>query len=348
MTLRLFFSLLALSSFLFSCSHVAQHYEQFGADEFVIDSYTIHEGKFSILEMEGVEVGELPEGAMDEYDETITDGDILSIAVYHPKRKDLMKAVELINANVGFRVNEGKINLPDIEPVNIDGLSIEAARSKLQDRYAEEISDVDVFISYRDRLVRRVELTGMVKVPNIPVDGKMRLFELLSLAGVPTTANLFRSYVVRDGELLRVDLNRLVRKGDMSHNIVMHGGDKVFIASAEASNVMLMGEVGKPQAVPVPRGYISLREAIVLAGGIPFGGDRNHIQVLRGNLVRPKVYRLSWDHIINLPNKSLLLMPGDVVYVSTKPLTEWNRFINSVLPSLGGMTSAYGVYKNVR
>jgi polysaccharide export outer membrane protein len=29
-------------------------------------------------------------------------------------------------------------------------------------------------------------------------------------------------------------------------------------------------------------------------------------------------------------------MPGDIVYVAAKPITEWNRFISQLLPLFGG------------
>jgi polysaccharide export outer membrane protein len=38
-------------------------------------------------------------------------------------------------------------------------------------------------------------------------------------------------------------------------------------------------------------------------------------------------------------------MPGDTVYVSEKPITAWNRFINQLLPSFQGVQAAYGVYR---
>jgi polysaccharide export outer membrane protein len=89
---------------------------------------------------------------------------------------------------------------------------------------------------------------------------------------------------------------------------------------------------------------MSLREALVSAGGIPFTGDRQNIQVIRGNLQCPKIYVLAWEHIVHLPNDSLLLMPGDTVYVSEKPITQWNRFIEQLLPSFQGFMMGYGVY----
>ncbi len=84
-------------------------------DEFVIDSYKIRQGKVSIFEMEGKELREIYDEELEEYDDVICEDDLLSIAVYHPSRADLMKAVETINKDVGFRVYRGKIDLPTFQ-----------------------------------------------------------------------------------------------------------------------------------------------------------------------------------------------------------------------------------------
>lgn len=344
--LRLLFFLLLVT--LTSCSRPCHRYDIFGADEFVIDSYKIRQGKLAILDMEGKEIDELPCDAMDDYQDVIAEDDILNIAIYHPKRRDIMDSIQMINERVGFRVSRGEIDLPDIPPIEVAGLTLEQARQAIQDQYRCHIQDVEVFINYKDRLSRKVELTGAVDVPVIPVDGKIRLYEVLALAKVPNNANFFKSYVVRGGRQLPVDLYKLMNGGDMTQNIVMRGGDKVFIANPSDSTVMVMGEVASPRAVNLPYGSISLREALVTAGGIPFTGNRDCIQVIRGNLQDPKIYVLSWDHIIHLPNDSLLLMPGDTVYVSEKPITQWNRFIDQLLPSCLGVQTAYGTYSVFR
>lgn len=335
-----------LSLLLFSaCSRTCYDYAIMGADEFVLDSYKIRQGKLAILEFEGKEVGGLPCEAMYEYKDVISEDDILNIAIYHPKRKDLMESFQFINESVGgFRVYEGKVDLPDISPVVVAGLSLDEARRVLQNEFRKHMQDVEVFVTYFDRLKRKVELTGMVGTPTVLVDGKMRLYEVIAKAQIPPTANLFMSYVIRDGCPLPIDIHRLINQGDMSQNIVMRGGDKIFIANPADSTVMLMGEVRSPRAVNLPYGFISLREALVSAGGIPFTGDGRHIQVIRGNLQCPKIYVLSWEHIVHLPNDSLLLMPGDTVYVSEKPITQWNRFIEQLLPSFQGFSTGYGVY----
>lgn len=318
----------------FSCS--PRYKDQYcieGAQEFVLDSYQISQGKFSILEMEGNEPAPLPPCYMYEYEDHIADDDVLTIALFHPTRQDLVQAVQAVGQTVGYRVTEGMVYLPLIEGVSVRGLSIESARKKIQERYREQISNVDIFIEYAQRLHSKVELTGAVRIPEVPINGRIRLYEVLAKAGVPPEANLFKSYVVRDGVALPIDLYQLLHLGDMSQNIVMRPKDKIFIADPMAATITVMGEVGLAQVIPVPHGSISLRQALAAAGGIPFTGDKRCILVIRGNILCPKIYRLSWNHITYLPNDSLLLMPGDTIYISETPITKWNRFIEQLLPS---------------
>ena len=76
-------------------------------------------------------------------------------------------------------------------------------------------------------------------------------------------ANLFMSYLMRDGKALPIDLYKLIIKGDMDQNIVMKGGDRIFIAPPNEAKVYVLGEVFSPKAVNVPYGSISMTEVIV-------------------------------------------------------------------------------------
>lgn len=344
--MRVKFLFLLLLTLLSSCSRNCCNYNVVGPDEFVIDSYRIRQGKMSILEMTGEEIPPLPHDAMLEYRDVIVEDDVLNIVLYHPSRREIQEAFDFINHAVGgFRVVEGKVDLPDIPPVEVEGLTLMEAQQKIQIEIRQHYSDAEVFISYHDRLSRKVDLAGNVAVPVMPADGKTRLYEMIAKANINPRANLFMSYVLRDGQPLPVDLYKLMNEGDMSQNIVMKGGDKIFIANPDDAVVMVMGEVNRPSAIEVPYGYITLPEAIVRAGGIPFTGNRRCIQIIRGDLTCPKIYVISWDHIIHLPNRSMLLMPGDTVYVSEKPITQWNRFISQLTPSLVGTRDVFTTYQ---
>ncbi len=330
MKFALFFILIIFQS----CSNPAYHSQYLsGPDEFIIDSYKIRQGKYSILELEGKPLMTLTPDLLTEEKEGIRNGDILNIALYHPDRKDLSLTVEHIGSHIGYIVSEGVINLPDIGEVYVEGLSLSKAREHLEKIYNKQIKQIEVFLSFKDRLEQRVEIIGQVTAPSIVIDGKMRLFDVLAKAKVSSEANLFKSYVVRDANVLPVDINRLIKDGDMSQNIVMKGGDKIYIAEASSSTVMVLGEVTQKGLINLPSGFISIREAIAKAGGIAFTGDKGFIQVIRGNIIKPKIYTLNWKHIIEVPTESMLLMPGDIVYVAATPITEWNRFISQLFPS---------------
>src|SRR3990167_2804036 len=100
-----------LALYLASCSGPYMGKDLFGADEFVLDSYKSREGKFAILEMEGVFTDELGEELLDEFQDRIHEDDVLQIALYHPKRDDVVQAVEYIGKSIGYRVVEGRISL---------------------------------------------------------------------------------------------------------------------------------------------------------------------------------------------------------------------------------------------
>jgi polysaccharide export outer membrane protein len=110
---------------------------------------------------------------------------------------------------------------------------------------------------------------------------------------------------------------------------------------------MVLGEVNRPRVIDIPNGFMTLSQALAEAGGIQITGDRRYIQVIRGNIQCPKIYTLHWSHIIHLPCDSMLLIPGDIVYVAATPLTEWARFVNQILPTLIGIDLVTKGVKNI-
>ncbi len=308
-----------------------------GADEFVIDSYAVRNGKFAILQMAGIDLPPLPHSLLEEYSDQIHEGDILKIVLHHPKRQDLAAGISAVDAAMGFKVMNKRVVLPELGPIEVEGMTLDEAREQIEKAYSKEVKDVEIFVDYRERTQRKVELAGLVEIPILPVDGKIRLYEALARARVARHANLFKSYIIRDQSLIAVDFYKLLKEGDMSQNIVLRGGDKIYIAEPSASTLMVLGEVGRERVVDLPNGFITLKQVLAEAGGIPSTGDRAYIQVIRGGIVNPRIYTLHWKHIIALPSDSMLLIPGDIVYVAATPITEWNRFVSQLLPTFIGV-----------
>jgi polysaccharide biosynthesis/export protein len=337
-----------LACILGSCQKPHPAYDVFGPEEFVYDSKFIYEQKKNgIDEMRGQADAELSDNALCPQQNVIGEDDILQITFYHPSRRDLMDSIQLINERRGgIRVTDGKISLPYIKEVSVVGLTLSEAREKIKLQLQNEIADADIFIKFISSKSNVVEFTGVVAHTFIPVDGRKRLYEVLAEARIPPFANLYGSYIIRNDVKLNVDLSQLIKEGDMSQNIVMKGGDKIFIAGPTEQFAMIMGEVPMQTPIPLPRGFIPLKEALGLVRGIPFTGDRKCIQVIRGGIVNPKIYVLSLEFILNEPNNNLLLIPGDMVYVSQAPITKWYLFFNKTNQTLIQLPPTIGIIKH--
>jgi polysaccharide biosynthesis/export protein len=332
-------------------------YEILGADEFIRDSILVQEkGKVGILQLLGKCAEELPEETQSKYQDTIKEGDILNITVYHPTRTEWMLAIHQFNAQRGgVEVIRGKISLPGFDPIFVDHMTLPEARQEIRSRIRAEIKDADAFVSFKSRNTNTVLLSGKIAGTVVAVDGNMRLFEVLSKAHIHVDANLFASYVLRDGVNLNVDFYKLIREGDMSQNIVMKAGDKVFVASLMDHYALVMGEIGTQRplmggftalrGIPLPTGSVPLREALAQAYGIQYNTCKNHLQIIRAGSGSPKIFVISWNDIDNQPNKNLLLIPGDLVYLSLKPINNWKIFIDELEGTLIAMSAAQFIHR---
>lgn len=110
----------------------------------------------------------------------------------------------------------------------------------------------------------------------------------------------------------------------------------VRVADFRGKKVYVLGEVMKPNLLPLNDQPLTLNDALSMTGNFnPDTADTVHIYVIRGNFARPKIYWLQ----AHTPEALLLaenfqLQPDDIVYVSTAPVARWNRFLNQLLPTI--------------
>ncbi|HRW58068.1 MAG TPA: SLBB domain-containing protein [Chlamydiales bacterium] len=302
-------------------------YHTYSAEDLVVDSYSLKIEK---------EVDKKPSEEIASDEKIILEKDRLKICVIHPQRQDLHSLFENF-APSGYVVENGCIQLYSIGKISIGNLPIDAAKSKIKALLSEKYGFLDISMEFIERPNMIVELIGLVRNPKIPIDGNTRLFSALAQAGISSEANLSKSYLSRDGKMMPIDFYKLIKEGDMSFNIKLKAMDKIYIADSMSASIMVMGEVKMGRVFPMQGNVMPLKEAIALAGGISYTGNLAAIQVIRGNLASPKIYSLSWQHVLQLPTDSLLLIPGDIVYVTAAPITSWNRFVSQILPTFAGV-----------
>lgn len=246
---------------------------------------------------------------------------------------------------------DGKIYYHLLRGVDVSGLTLRQARERLEKELAEFVREPQLSVNLRDIQSKHVWLMGRVGQPGIyPLTAPTTLIEAMTLAGgtsqsdsLVTTeelADLRHSFVLRGGELLPVDFQRLLRDGDMRHNIYLRPDDFVFVPSSLTKDVYVLGAVRAPMAVGY-RDNLTLIAAISSSGGlIPKLAHGKHVAIVRGSLAQPTVTLVDCEAIMRGTAPDVLLEPHDIIYVPDSPYRTLNRYVEMVVNTFVGTIAA--------
>ncbi len=245
---------------------------------------------------------------------------------------------------------DGKVYYSLLPGVSLWGLTIPEARTLLQQQMGKFARNMpELVINLRVAASQRVWLLGAVQSPGVyALATPMKLLDALAAAGgVPAnhlddTADLSHSFVLRNGKLLAVDFERLMKKGDMSQNLYLQPGDFVFLRPAEQPGVYVLGAVNGPTILPYSK-ELTLATAILRAGGTVKYAQNYRVAVVRGALTEPRIAETSYNAIVRGQARDIPLKPGDIVYVPFAPyrhiaqLAEemLNQFVSTIAVNEG-------------
>ncbi len=231
--------------------------------------------------------------------------------------------------------DDGAVHLPVLGALAAEGLTLEELRQRLQEQAALYIVDPQVTVEMRRYASQRFYVLGAVRSPGVfAADGTTTLLDALAQAGGATErADLGAASVVRDGELLPIDVAEVVYRGDLARNARLRGGDLIFVPDDSGQQVYVLGEVLQPRVVAMRRGRLSLAEALAAAGGPTPARARRELAVLRGGHARPVVYTLSLEDAL-LVDDQISLRPGDRIVVAPTGLSTASRYMQQLLPFL--------------
>jgi protein involved in polysaccharide export with SLBB domain len=148
--------------------------------------------------------------------------------------------------------------------------------------------------------------------------------------GSDELADLRRSFVLRQGKLLPIDFERLLRQGDLSENIYLQPDDFVYFPPAKAREVYVLGAVADPRAVPFKQG-MTVAMAVASGYGTISGAYMNHVVVVRGSLTHPQMVVIDYKSVIRGEASDIALEPGDIVYVPFSPYRYLYRYLQVAL-----------------
>jgi polysaccharide export outer membrane protein len=276
----------------------------------------------------------------DAYRYRIGPQDVLRITVWnHP---ELTNPSGTANELSGRVVNsDGTFFFPFAGKVPAAGKTVEEIREYLARALGPYLKNPQIDVSVLQYRSQRVFVAGEVARPGAVqiTDVPMSITDAIAAAGGPTPgADYSEVTVTRGGKTFRLDLYGLYYQGRSEQNVPLQHGDVVNVGEQRFNKVFVLGEVGRPNSITMPRGRMTLAEALSDSGGVnPFSGHAGQIFVIRASdsSPRPQIYHLN----ASSPDALVLadrfdLRARDVVFVDAVAVVRWARVVNLILPSV--------------
>ena len=280
-------------------------------------------------------------------------GDVLQIIVWdHPELTipaGSFRDAETSGQQVG---DDGYLFYPYVGLVKATGMNIAALRDVLTDKLSAYIQDPQLDVRVVGYRSKRVYVVGEVAEPGlIPLtDVPLTIADAISLSG-GLTDQAFKSGVniSRDGVVHEIDLRALYDFADSSQNLMLKHGDIVNVLDRSQQKVFIMGEVRNPRSVEIINGELTLAGALGEVGGVnQLSADSGAIYVIRGSdKDQPQIFHLDARYATGLLLAERFdLQAQDVVFVDAAGISQWNRVISQLLPSISVIGIADGLGTN--
>ncbi len=205
-------------------------------------------------------------------DYVIGPGDTFSILLYGSETGTYTLTVQ----------RDGRVNFPKLGPVNVSGLSFDAARALIEQRVSQQLIGTHVSVTMGDLRSIRVFVLGDAEKPgSYTVSGLSTMTNaLFESGGVKKNGSLRRIELKRNGQLIGVlDLYDLLLHGDTSGDRQLMPGDVIFIPPI-GETVSVYGAVRRP-AIYELKTEKTAWQATELAGGLMPDADPNLGQLER-------------------------------------------------------------------
>ena len=263
---------------------------------------------------------------------TINSGDTLAITVYN--HEDLSTKTIV--------TPDGYVGMVLVGQVKLSGLTLADASRKIEKALSAYIRNPKVGISPITISSESATILGAVKNPGMyNISNGMRIADLFALAGgvsarlydgqVLDAADFEKSVFVRNGKIIPVDLNLAIKQGTRPHNMLLHKGDYIYVATKDDSMVYTLGDFKNSKRHTYHDG-MTLLDLVASTGGMN-ETYWSHVIIIRGGLNNPKMYKVDLDGILCGKKPNVKLHANDIVYLPHDTISEYNVFIRKLFPT---------------
>jgi polysaccharide export outer membrane protein len=276
-------------------------------------------------------------------------GDVISVKVWRRPELSLESMTVSPDGNIAVP-RAGSINVTNATPAEVE----KKITTKLELLYIQPEVTVWVkeFHNNKAFVLGRVARPGVINFP-----GNGTLLEGLALAGgVPDQGKMTRCSIIRGNDnVIWIDLQDLLRNGNMGLNAQIRNNDVIFIPENNDDLVYVMGEVRTPGAIKLNDG-MNVLKAVMIAGGMNSNANPKKVFIVRQQQEKGDVIAVDLDNLISNADfsRNFNLLPNDIVYVSPTGMSKFNYAIEKMMPSLQvlslGMSSgeSLGVMQELR
>jgi protein involved in polysaccharide export with SLBB domain len=256
---------------------------------------------------------------------TLGPGDTLNFALYLNDSADQARENVLIGP-------DGRVSYLQAQDVMAAGLTIEELRAKMDAELAKYYRSPRTIVTPATIKSKKYFVLGSVaRRGAYPFDRPMTVIEAIAQAGGLETgvfelktvelADLSRSFMVRQGQKVPVDFEKLFQQGDLSQNIPLEPNDYLYFASASANEIYILGQVLTPGLIPYTPNASAIG-AISARGGFAPKAWKSKVLVIRGSLTHPETFVVNTSEVLDGKATDFRLKPKDIVFVSARP---WAR-----------------------
>lgn len=286
-----------------------------------------------------------------DYRYRIGSGDVLNILVWHHPDLNTPNPVstnpDSKQVSNGAWVDEsGYLAYPLAGKIYARGKTLPELQSILTSRLKRYIKNPQVSVNVAEFRSQRVSVSGAVGKPgqfpltNVP----LTLLDVIDQAGgAASNADTNNIKWTQNGVERTISLQDIRQYGDLSQNLLLRGGDVIYVPTNENSRIHVMGEVGKQASLPLGNYGLTLTQALGNAGGMnQVTANASGVFVIRNiptDREKPiHVYQLNLkDASAYAMANRFKLRANDVVYVTAAPVARWNRVVSQVTASISNV-----------
>jgi len=221
---------------------------------------------------------------------------------------------------------DGRLSYLQVENIVAAGLTVDELRAKLDEqlsRYYRSPRTIIAPVAYRSK--RFFVLGAVVTKGVFQLNRPTTVIEAIAQGGglevglfersTVEMADLGHSFLVRNGQRVPVDFERLFARGDLSQNIAIEPDDYLYFSSAGANEIYVLGEVVNPGVLAFAQ-RATVMSALAARGGFTDKAYKSRVLVVRGSLNSPETFVIDTNDILTAKKPDFKLQSKDIVYVS--------------------------------